>query len=288
MKEREVVVVTDYAADLPDDLSQFGIRQIPKIPLGVSFDTEDYLTGIDIDLDLYRKRVHQYWEIGKIIPKTHTTGIDNFSKFYKDPVEAGYNVLSIHIGDNLSNTGNIARAAANEFPTGRVKIYDTGTLSMAEGFMAIEAQKAAESGATIKEITKILDSQRERSHVRVITPNIPYLKASGRANKLVSIFASALSIIPIIQLDHNIVGVDGKPRTMRGALDWSIKFVENIGPVERICLLDYETEPYSQLLNDRLINELGISKEIIYRGEIGPLTGSHCGPGGLGLIVIRK
>ncbi len=159
---------------------------------------------------------------------------------------------------------------------------------MAQGFMAIKAQKAAESGATLEEIIEILDSQRERSHVRVITPNIPYLKASGRANKLVSIFASALSIIPIIQLDHNIVGVDGKPRTMRGALDWSIKFVENIGSIKKIALLDFETEPYSQILYDRFINEVGIPKELIYRGQIGPLTGSHCGPGGLGLVVIRK
>jgi len=89
MIERKVAIVTDYAADLPDDLSQFGIRKIPQIPLGVSFDTEHYLTGIDIDLNLYRKRVHQYWEINKTIPKTSITGIDYFSRLYKDPVEAG-------------------------------------------------------------------------------------------------------------------------------------------------------------------------------------------------------
>lgn len=49
MIERKVAIVTDYAADLPDDLSQFGIRQIPQIPLCVRFGEEEYLTGININ-----------------------------------------------------------------------------------------------------------------------------------------------------------------------------------------------------------------------------------------------
>lgn len=288
MIERKVAIVTDYAADLPDDLSQFGIRQIPQIPLCVRFGEEEYLTGININNVQYRDKVHKYWDLNKTIPKTSAPGVKHFSQVYKAPIEAGYNVLSIHLGDNMSNTGDIARIAAEEFPKNRVTIFDSGTVSMAQGFMAIEAQKAAQSGATLKEIRKILDSQKKRTYLRVITPNIPFLRASGRVSHLQGILASALDIKPIIQIDHDEVNKISMERTIKKAINWNINFIKNLGKIERISLVDFEAEKYTEELNNRLISEANISNEIIYRGEMGPITGTHGGPGTIGLIVIKK
>lgn len=288
MPERKVAIVTDYAADLPENLDQFGINTILKIPLCVRFGEEEYLTGININNVQYRELVHQYWDLNKTIPKTSAPGVEHFSQVYKEPVEAGYNVLSIHLGDNMSNTGDIARIAAEEFPKNRVTIFDSGTVSMAEGYMAISAQKAAESGATLKEIKKILDFQKRRTYLRVITPNIPFLRASGRVSHLMGILASALDIKPIIQIDHNEINKISKERTMKKAIDWNINYIKNFEEIEKISLIDFEAEKYTEELNNRLINEANIPKEIIHRGEMGPITGTHGGPGTLGLVVIRK
>lgn len=288
MIERKVAIVTDYAADLPENLNQFGINKMLQIPLSVRFGEKEYLVGIDMDNTLYRELVHQYWDLGKIIPQTSAPGLEYFSRVYKEPVEAGYTVLSIHLGDNVSNTGDMARTAAKEFPRNRVKIYNTGTVSMAQGFMAISAQKAAESGANLEEIIKILDSQKKRTHLRAITPNIPFLRASGRVSHLTGILASALDIKPIIQIDHDMVNKISMERTMKKAIDWNINYIKNIGKIERISLVDFEAEKYAGILETRLIEEVNFPESRIYRGELGPITGSHSGPGTLALIVVRK
>jgi DegV family protein with EDD domain len=281
MVERKVAVVTDVAADLPPVeilRSRYNVGVIEQIPLEVSFGENSYIMGKDLDNDSFKKLV---LESGKI-PKTAALGPNYFLEKYEKVGKEGLDILSIHLGSNLSSTINQAKTAAIIFDPNRVIVYDSGTASMAQGFLAIMAEEAAERGASKEEIINILNKAKETMFLRAITPNMPYLRSSGRISSLTSMLGDLIKINPILQIDQKKVVTADKPRAIMGAVNWMVNFSKRIGKIEQIAILDFEAKQNADFLRDGLI-EANIPEEIIYRGRLGLVGASHGGPGTIGV-----
>jgi DegV family protein with EDD domain len=287
MSERRVFVVTDAAADLPSSevlKARFGVGEIPQIPLRVTFGKDlDMVVDRDFDHGEFKRRI----SLGQI-PTTAALGQMDFLKMYESLNEGGMEVVSIHLGDNLSATGGQARLAAEEISKDGVGIYNSGTVSMAQGLMAIEAEKAAAKGADQEEVVQILDEMKERTVLRAITPNFEFLIKSGRVKHIIGGMGRVLDLKPVLQIDQGVVNNVAKPRTMNRALDWMVGFVRDRGKLlpEQVIILDFEAEDYADDLVVRLNRELGVSKETVLRGPLGPITSSHGGPGTIGMAVM--
>lgn len=291
MMER-VAIVTDAVADLPSPevlKTRYGVGPIIQIPLWVHIGQDSYQAGVNLDNKEFKKLLD---ETG-IIPTTAASTPAVFFDVYNQLTESGLEVVSIHVGDNLSATGANAREAAKMLGSDKVTVYDdadhrgSGTVSMAEGLMAIGAKRAAADGASRKEILALIKDIKRRTSLRGVTPNIPFLKKSGRASTAEGIFGVLLNVKPILQIDNGVVKTVEKPRTMRRALDWLVNFVKESGIPEQVAIVDFEAEEAANLLMARLILEAGIPEARIYRGELGQLTGTHSGPGTFGLVVQR-
>jgi DegV family protein with EDD domain len=282
MIERSVKIITDAGADLPSKeilKSRFNIGPIEQIPLIVSFGEDEYIIGEDLDNNLFRDLV---LKPNGIFPKTAALGPYYFSEAYEKLVKNGFDVLSIHLSENISSVCNNARLAAKDFGD-RVSVCDSGAVSMTEGLMAIIAEEAAAAGKTKTEIINILDKIKDKIYLRAITPNIPYLENSGRVSHVVGMLGEKFKINPILQIDHGVVNKIATPIKMEGALNWMTKFTRREGKFERIVILDFEAKENAELLKNKFIEDK-IPEEIISRGVLGPVTASHGGPGSIAVI----
>jgi len=286
MAVRQVDVYTDFGADLASKenlKAKYGVGPIVQIPLRVTFGDKDYTTGVDIDNDQFGKLIH---ETG-LVPKTAAISHAVISDIYSESIEKGLKILSIHMGDSLSATGQHARMATRKLEEGQVKIFNSGTVSMAEGFMAIKAEQLAAQGMDLDEIVRILDNMKERTDLRVITPNMDFIKKSGRVPELQTKIASIFDIVPVLQIDNDKVENVAKPISMRRALDWMANFARKNMPLEQVAIVEFEAKHNADILESKLIEIAQVSNTVIHRETLGPITGSHGGPGTLAMVIVR-
>jgi DegV family protein with EDD domain len=300
-RERRVNIITDAAADLPSEQGLktiFGVGPVRQVPIFIDFGEDRYITRENdpnykpINIDDFRKRVDREIESKSgIIPKTSAVGETYFDEAYRSPIEQGYDVLSIHVSKEISATLNSATIASKKNEGNRVSIFDTQTVSMAQGLMVIEAERMAASGATKDEIIEMLTDMRERTTLRAVTPDFKFLVASGRVPGVKAMIGKVLSLVPILGIDHitdkNKVS---KKRTVRKgymAVDWMEEYIKNNNP-EQVAIVDYRARQTTEKLKNILIKEGILPEDRIYLGDLGPVTSSHGGPGTWGVITVRK
>ncbi len=302
--QRRVVVVTDAAADLPSEQElrvKFGIGPIKQVPLFVNIGPDRYIVGEShqedcqhINNDIFKDRINR--EIKKksgLMPKTAAPNETYFEEAYKTPIEDGHDIVSIHVGKKMSATIDSALRASQKISTNRVSIFDSQTVSMAQGLMAIEAEKMAANGATKEEILEMLIDMRERTTLRAVTPNFPFLVASGRVPGVMGMIGKVLNLVPILRIDHvteesNVERVGMfRERRENQAVEWMESYLKNKIP-QRVAIVDFGAKETCEELKTRLIQSGLLSEEKIYRGDLGPVTGSHGGPGTWAMIVVRE
>lgn len=300
MTERKVAIVTDGAADLPKDSElqfRYQIDHIPIVPLNVSFGTKNYKSGVGLGTELFIKLIDEERAKGSgIIPKTAAPNEFDFCEQFETFVRQDLDVISVNAGSNLSNTVQVANVAAENF-SNRVSVCDTGTVSMAQGLQAIMAEKMAADGASRTEILEFLEDIKSRITLRAVTPNIPFLRESGRVSHLTSIFGQVLKIIPIIQIDHSQVKISGIVRrygsdelkiTSR-AKDWMVDdYLKRGNRPQHIAILDLGVKEVADELKEKVIQETNLKEKDVYRGDLGAVTGSHGGPGTWVMITLRQ
>lgn len=302
MIERRVVIVTDAAADLPSEQelkTRFEVGPIKQVPLFVDFGKDRFIIGESdgfyqsINNDIFRERIDRETKNKSgIIPKTAAPNETYFDEAYKVPIEQGYDVVSIHISKELSATLGSATNASKKIDGNRVSIFDTQSVSMAQGLMAIRAEKMAANGATKEEILEMLVDMRERTTLRAVTPNFPFLKESGRVPMVTAMIGSVLRLVPILRIDHiteeskvekiAVVRREGK------AVEWAQDFLSKGKTPEQVAIVDFEAAEITDKLVRKLVENQLVSKERIYRGNLGPVTGSHGGPGTWVMVTVRE
>jgi DegV family protein with EDD domain len=253
--------------------------------LWVNFKDKSYRAGVDLDNEEFKKLLETTGEIPTTSASTPAVFLEEYTKLTK----SGLEVVSVHVGKNLSPaTHESATIAVKMLPSGRVTILDTETVSMAQGLQVIALEKMAAAGATTEEIVAMHSDLKIRTKLRGVTPNFPFLERSGRASRLQNLFGSLLDIKPILQIDNSKVEPIERMRTMRRTLDWLVNFAREQGEMEQVAIVDFEAGEDADVLRFRLKDELKIPEEIIYRGGLGPLTGTHGGPRTFALVTMRK
>lgn len=272
-----VGIVTDGAAD--------GIREknVSVVPINILFGDDSYETGIDLSNERFRELI----ETRQVIP---TTSVPNRVRFY-DAYDSlvgkqDLDVISIHVGSKFSGTCGMAESIAQEY-NGRVKVFDTGTVSGAQGLMVMKAQEMANNGVNSEKIMETLTDMKERITLRVVIPNLDYVKKSGRINVTQLYVGKILGLIGIAQIDNNISTPVERIIGERRIINWLTDYATKESIPEQIMVLDYGARKFSEGLRERLIAKGKVPENRINLGDLGPVGSSHGGPGTVGMVVLR-
>ncbi|MBN1642506.1 MAG: DegV family protein, partial [Anaerolineae bacterium] len=188
-------------------------------------------------------------------------------------------VISIHISEGLSGTVPNARAAAQELAPDRIHVVDSRTAAIGLVIMVIAAGEAIAAGKGVPEILAMLDRMVAESCAYFMVENLAYLHKGGRINTASRFLGTLLSIKPILYMNEGKIEALDKTRTSNRAylrvIEEAVRFVG--GRPARVCVGHIQAAEAAEMVAARVREE--IDCVALYMQEIGPVIGTHVGPG---------
>ncbi|NLS45302.1 MAG: DegV family protein [Firmicutes bacterium] len=278
--KREIAIVTDSAASLPQDLVDK--YDITVVPFPIQFGSEAYKDGVDITREEFYRKLN-----GSILPSTSQPSPSDFINIYEGLLKKFKTIISIHITSEGSGTCQVANIAKDRFPGADIEVFDSKSASMGIGFLVLEAAEAILRGKTKDDILCLLTELRPEIITYAVIDSIRYLLKSGRVRTGEALMASLLSIKPLISIRQGVVEVVDRVRTYRTALDRLVELaVTAIGaqPEFRLAVVHGNAIDEANKLCARLKSLIGYEEIIV--SDIGPALAIHGGPGILGIVCL--
>jgi len=273
-------IVSDRGMDmLPEQMAGLDIH---LVPLTLTLDGKTYRSGVDIQPDEF----YRLLESSTTFPITSQPSSGDFSELYRTLAADDPDILSIHISSGLSGTVNAARAGAEMVPEAHVTIFDSKTLSGAEGWLVEAAARAVKAGWSKERILAMLERINAVTDTLYTLATLRYLIHGGRINHIKGLLAQVLNIKPIIgvEKERGTYVQHGQARTLDKAI---LKIADYVmerfapGTEMRFQVLHGHNAGGAALLRQRL--EQLFKCTFLPTGSIAPVLGAHTGPGLVGL-----
>lgn len=280
----KIKIIIDSTADLNQDYIKE--NDIEIIGLGVNFNEENYIDGQDITTEELYKKVQEK----NILPKTNAITIAKFLEVFKKYIDQGYDIFYTGISSKMSSSFNNATLASQEFPEGRILVYDSYNLSTGIGLQVLKVVELRKQGKNLQEIDEYLNSIKLNVRSQFIIETLDYLFKGGRCSALSYFFGKHLNIKPIIGVKDGAMYVKRKVigKTIKG-LDLMVEMLKqdlkslDLGTVMITSSIASESEKYLYEKLSQIINP----KHIMVT-HAGCVISSHCGPGTIGILYIVK
>lgn len=276
---QKVAVVTDTTHYAPRTLlAAHDIHQVSLyVNLGDRHERESDMPDFDAFYDELRAMEH--------LPTTSQPSIGDFLEVYEPLAEAGRDIVSVHIAGGISGTPETARQAATEiaarYPERRVEVVDSRTACGGIALCALAGAAAASTGAGVDAVRARVDEATDAMKIWFAVDTLEFLKRGGRIGTAQAWLGGALKIKPILTIDREITPVERvrtagrafermvdylKARKEDGADGWVVQHIQAREQAERLVERGreiFECEP-------------------VFVSEIGPVIGTHVGPGLIG------
>jgi DegV family protein with EDD domain len=276
---RRVRVVTDSTSDIPRAVaSSLGIE---VVPLSVRFGDEAFLDGVELSPGDFLQRL----QVASELPKTSQPPTTAFEAVFRRALDADEDVLCLTIASNLSGTYNAARLAAEATAGNRVRVVDSGTVTMHLGWAAVEAARAAQAGDDLAAVTAAADSALGRAKLFAVLETLDYVYKGGRIGRASQLVGSMLNIKPILSVRAGEVVPLERVRTWRKALDRLVDLARAQAPLVEISVLHMGNAADAEAVASRL-SDLLPEREVLLT-EAGPVIATYAGPGAVGVAVLK-
>jgi DegV family protein with EDD domain len=269
-----VAVVTDSAANVPADLqSELGIA---VAPLALRFGERTFRDGVDmVGGDFYERLVTDH--------EPASTSAPSPGEYLEAYERAGDSELvCVTLASGMSVSHKNAVLAAEHF-AGQIMVVDSRSATIGEGFVALEAARAARAGRSLQEVAS--GAEAVALDVRVIgaIETFEFLQRSGRVGKLQAYAATKLDIKPVFRLEGGEIKPVGRPRTRGKALT---RIVEDV--VREVAGRPVHVGAFHARAEDaagELLERIGAQCDVVERFmvEASPAIGAHTGPGLVGV-----
>lgn len=268
-------VVTDSSCDLPADLAnEFAIK---IVPLTIRFGAEEFVDREELDNATFWDRLVR----SEVLPETAAPSSGAFAGCFQSLVDDGATgIICINLSSHLSATMQSAQVAARSLDgLVPIAVIDSLSASMGVGNLCLDAARLASEGADVPSIVENLTASVKRTRLVASLATLEYLRKGGRIGTAKAMLGSMLSIKPTIEVVDGLVTEAGKVRTRSKAIQALAERVKE-GPFEHLCVLQGAAPDHVELV-DLLSRQFPGEK--IGVSEIGPVIGTHTGPGVLGV-----
>ncbi|MBN2386870.1 MAG: DegV family protein [Anaerolineales bacterium] len=273
----KIGLVSDSTADIPVVLQeQYGIEVVPAL---VNIHGVSYADGVELTREEFYRRLPGL----QPPPTTSAPSVGSFQERYEKLLKAGAShILSIHPPNNLSGIFNAARLAAQDFGE-RVRVLDSGQLSLGIGFQVLAAAEAIGREALLEGVLKVVDGVRQRVRVVALLDTMEYIRRSGRVSWAKAVIGNLLHIQPLIELRFGIVQRMGQARTRLNGVARLVEALDSWGPLERLAVLHTNAESAARQLLEEVKSRVPAPPQVI---NVTTAIGTHVGPNGLGFAAV--
>jgi DegV family protein with EDD domain len=277
-----VAVLTDSCASIPESiLKQLNIHTVAY-----------YIhRGQEVLYDLVTVQRQEFldWLVtARTLPTTASPGPGDYFKAYQAMASQGVGeIVSIHMtskGSGAYQAATVAQSMIQEqMPDVRVEVVDTRNVSLCQGWMAIEAARAAIAGASLEDIVARVGDMIQVTRMIQTADTLKYLYMGGRIGMAQRLVGSLLNIKPLIGMEDGVIVPLGTARSRQQAYLAMAELVEEAVGKGKIKIAYVhagaleEVEKIKQLVEQRL----DVIESII--AELSPALAVHTGPGTVGL-----
>ena len=270
-------IVTDSTADLP--LAIVKELAITVIPCNLHFGQETFLDGVDMDADVFYKRLSSESQL----PTTSQPSPGAFLETYGPMVKAGDQIVSIHVAASLSGTVNSALQAKEQLPDATIEVVDSRQVSLSLGLAVTAAARVAKSGASWEETIQVTRRALEQVRFYALLDTLEYLRRGGRIGKVKGFVGSLLRVRPLITARDGIVESVTSVRSRAAGIQYMVTLAEEAAPIQQLAVMHSTTPQEADSLADRLRSL--VPGGSVIQARIGPVIGTHVGPGAIGIAI---
>lgn len=215
----------------------------------------------------------------------------HYNHFLKMAKEGAEDVVHFTISSGLSPTKDVAAKAAEDvkkdYPKFNVYVVDPLTATVGQGALVQIALGCRNEGKTAEETYNLCNSLRLHIQHFIVADDLTYLKKGGRVSTAAAVFGSMLNIKPILTF-----GKDGKlyPIAKVKGTKKAISFIKDKMHIEGpdpkynyLFIVHTDNEGPANELAEFVRTEFGIEPHV---SIMGPVIGSHVGPGAFALGYI--
>lgn len=280
---KKVKITADSTCDLPQDIIEK--YNISIIPLYVNLGEKSYRDRIDISPDM----IFNYYEETHKLAATSAINIIDYTNLFNEYLNGNQEIIHISLSSEISCCYQNACLAASELEG--VYVLDSRNLSTGSGHLALLAADLADKGLSAKEIYEELIKARDLVDSSFVIDTLEYLHKGGRCSALAVFGANILNLKPCIEVKDGKMGVAKKYRGKMSQLllqytDDRLSDLDNISS-RRIFIASAGVD--RKIVDEirKKVESLNKFDEIILAVAGSAIT-CHCGPGTLGLLMMRK
>lgn len=271
-------IVLDSTADFPDAGDRFSNWRV--VPLYVRFGAASYRDYVDIGPAEFYERLRGAEEL----PTTSQPTPQDFAAAYEELARLE-RVFVLTVSAKLSGTYASAQQAAEE-TGGRVRVIDTATASAAIAMLGLAIQRRLEQGTTDEEVDELVSRFKRETGLVFTLDTLEYLAKGGRIGRAAGWAGQLLNIKPILTLADGEVLPLKRVRGNRKAIqEFASAFRDGTvdGPGLRVGIAHAEA-PDRMAALETLVRDVRPQAEIEVATTLGPVVGTHAGPGTVGLF----
>jgi len=275
-----IAVVTDATADLPDRVVRR--RGLHVVPLSVTFGDETFVAGETITADEFYGRL----ATSRTPPMTSQPTPVDFARCYAGIADQGYDrIVSIHCSSELSGTFDVARTQAPKAPV-PVEVVDSRVIGASLGLAVLAAADVIASDGDVADALAAVARVRDRGVGLLVVDTLEFLKRGGRLSGPQAAIGTALRVKPLLHLTDGRVEIRERTRTWARARDRVVEIVAglaSIGPVD-IAIVHAVGAQHAMELRSAITHR--VDAEVRFESVIGPIVGTHVGPGAIGVAAV--
>lgn len=282
-----IVILTDSASDIEPSLRQS--LGIVSVPLKVSFGDETYDDGVNLSSSQFFEKL----KASEGLPTTSQPSPLEFAEAYKRIVEEhgkDVQIIAILLSAALSGTYQSAVIGKSMLEEELdITVIDSRKASFVHGIAAVEAARAVQAGKNKQQVLDLIERMLENTDVYFIVDTLTYLQKGGRIGKAAAVVGSLLNIKPLLTLDSTgTVAPFDKVRGTKKALARVIEALREFaaGQPVKVAVLHGNAWDEATALMEQIKQEFQVTDS--YLQEIGPVIGTHTGPGLLGCVFVKE
>lgn len=282
------IIVSDSCCDLNlDQIKDFGIE---VIPLSFQIKGKEYHNYADER----EMKTHDFYELlrNKEVSVTSQAAPSDFISVFTKYVKEGYDILYISFSSALSGTYNSSLVARNavldEYPAAKIVCIDSLSASMGQGLLVYHACKLQQAGKSIEEVAEFVNQNILHLVHWFTVDDLGTLKRGGRLSATSAFLGTILNVKPVLHVSDEgklvpVEKVRGRKKSLISIIERCKKSI--INPSEQVIFISHgDCLEEAKFVGEKIKEEVEV-KDIIYN-YVGPVIGSHSGPGTIALFYL--
>lgn len=235
-------------------------------------------------------RFYEHLGSAEELPTTSQPSVGDFLAVYEPIIDSGDDIVSIHLSGGISGTlgaAQQARAALIERGVAeeRVLVHDSETACGGLGLVVMAAAAAARRGSSGPEVVEAARALRADLNTWFAVDTLEYLRRGGRIGAAQAYLGTALRIKPILTIGKQIEPIERVRTASRAVarLKEALREQRENG-ADRFAVQHIRDPQRAEELVEAGREIYG--SEPLFVSEVGPVIGTHVGPGLLGVAGV--